>query len=80
MILKGNDKLLRKFIEYEEYPGGAYRLRFFEKIWNLLNILRVPRSETWLTVYRALYIPKHSGKPRGVWASAYGYSGQQKKR
>ena len=28
---------------------------------DVLNILRVYRSETWLTVYWALYIRKHSG-------------------
>ena len=33
-------------------------MSLFEQIWNLLNILRVSRSETRLTVYRALYILK----------------------
>ena len=30
-----------------------------------MNILRVFRLETWLTVYRALSIPKHSGGAKG---------------
>ena len=33
----------------------------FQKIWKLLNILRVSRSETWLTVYRALYMIRRIG-------------------
>ena len=46
----------------------------------ILHILRVFRSETWLTVYRALYIiPKHFGGAKGC-LGAYRYSGPQKDR
>ena len=46
----------RKFIISSFVSGEVSCLCFFWRLWNFLNILRVFRSETWLTVYRALYI------------------------
>ena len=57
----------RKISEYHEFHGGFHVRAFFvfEDYRITFNILRVFRPETWLTVYRALYILKHSVGAKG---------------
>ena len=62
IIFENGEKLFGKLVKDQEYH---LYIGLFQKIWNLMKILRVSRSETMLTVYRALYILKHSGWAKG---------------
>ena len=88
------DNLFIKIFEYQRYNGGIYRLSFFDKILNLLNILRVSRSgriyrlSSFWNIWNLLNILRVTGRfkyyrsglgtPWVVWASAYTWSGQKR--